>query len=228
VNKKAALILVILTVTLLLLVYGCTTSGNKSDNASTTQGHTSLNTSTGVKSIYDGTYSGTFTYAHPVDNTAEFKDLKWVNESFNVTIALKTLFISDGNAHLDITNISCTEPSFGSGVPTSALHESGDSTAYLPVDPTSTPANPNTSAFLIHFTNGNIIAGIAGKVYISPDGKTISNSSGSNGTSLEGYVPWTTMGPSGFSHLPSGPFSLASWGKWGCYAVSWNLTKVSP
>lgn len=225
--KNVSLAFGILIVMLLLAVSGCITSGNNSDNSSTIQGIASQNTSTGVKSIYDGTYTGTFIYAHPVDNTAEFKDLKWVNKSFSVTITLKTLYISEGNAHLDITNVSCTEPSFGSGVPTSALHESGDSQAYLPVDPASTSANPNTTAFVIKFANGNIGAGIAGKVYISPDGKTISNSSGSNGTSLEGYVPWTTMGPSGFSHLPSGPFSLASWGKWGWYPVSWNLTKVS-
>jgi len=193
-----------------LIARGVTTPGTPTDK---------------IKSIYDGTYTGTFYYQYPADPHVAYKDLRWIRASFTLTITLETIDINNNNGqvYLVITNIDGSGPSFGTGIPANTS-EPGGSRANLPIDPSTMLMKSTTYGFKVCFTNCDLLfVGLTdGDLFVSSDGRTLSNSPSSTGTAVKSGPWYPTPWP------PSGPFSLENFGAAGARSESWSLTKVSP
>ena len=82
-----------------LLPLGCTNAPVKNSTAVTAAS----------SSIYDGTYSGTFTCAYRTD-----ADAPWVTvTAFTLTVTLKTDAVSNGLDYMWVSHVSCSDPVYG-------------------------------------------------------------------------------------------------------------------
>ncbi|MDD5038971.1 MAG: hypothetical protein PHN78_06610 [Dehalococcoidales bacterium] len=176
ISSRSIYSFVLILVLGIIMLSGCTPSMPGTTTPTTTA-------SPADTTVYDGIYTGKFVYSHPVDDSVrDAKDLIWVEDSFTLTLQFMTNSIfENGVVVLDIIDISCSEPSFGEGIPTQNPNKPYQSVAYLPLN-TSTPIVDTRFAIRTYFTNGAIeINTEAGDseddidLSVSSDGRTLSN-----------------------------------------------------
>jgi hypothetical protein len=152
--------------------------------------------------VYDGTYSGTFTYVY---REGRWSDLKhnWsepITAELNITITLKNTNSYADWVECKITNVICSDPAFGTG--TAGVTPALETYVCLPADP-SKGAILASGAFPcinIYFPNGAKLITRPGGLHglsVSPDGITLYSSGvrDDDGT-------WTTH------YATSGPLAL--------------------
>ncbi len=218
--KNRALLIIVLIISLtVMMLSGCT--------ASTPTTTTAANKTTASTTIYDGTYAGKFYYKHPANDSVEYKNIEWIEDSFTLTLTFKTRNITDNKVViLDITKISCSDPRFGDGVPTN-FNEVYHSVAYLPLNPSTQLVNNSAYGITVYFTNGELNISNSGvhngDLIVSSDGITLSNSPASIGTEANRIQsrPWNALNSYNENLL------FNSWPKWGWYAVNYVLTQIS-
>ena len=141
------------------------------------------------ESIYDGTYKGTFNYKYA--DFASVKETNWIHDSFDLEMTLKTDIIvpeitvegttMGGLINLDITNVWCSDPGFGTGS-TGVVPVKSDylmSIATLPLNPAKPHPEMSPYGIIINFPNGaDLVAPLfgEGEILVSSDGKVLSNS----------------------------------------------------
>ncbi len=173
-------------------------------------------------SIYEGTYTGTFAYEYRetwtdmTTVTMGRKNGPWIAANLTLTLTLETEGTYGGTDSLDITNVSVSDPSFGTGLAGIVPNRNGTGVR-LRAD----PMKPSLSqdGFMITFPNGAYINTNygAGGVLMSFDGKTLSNGLAPS----QPDVTWEAI------KTPSGHFR--GWGADPVYEVnfkSWSLTKI--
>lgn len=136
-------------------------------------------------SIYDGTYTGVFTYEYQEEKYEDGKLVQspWAAKSLTLTVTFKLVnemdYYGRKTAILQIANVYVNDPAFGTGLSGIDL-PLGSGAAYLPTDPPTTSSNPSTNAMfiVIHFPNRAEFAtpALAGALSVSANGKTLSNS----------------------------------------------------
>jgi hypothetical protein len=178
--------LILISGSAVIMLAGCV-AGIATSTATTTATAAKTTASSTTTTNYDGTYTGKFYYRHPLNDSVEFKNIEWIEDSFTLTLTLKTNSIYDNKiVILDITNISCSEPRLGNGIPTQNPNKPYQSVAYLPNELYTQLVNKGFYYIRVNFTNGDLeIAAQAehdGDLIVSSDGMTLSNSPSSIGT----------------------------------------------
>ncbi len=167
-------------------------------------------------SVYDGTYTGTFTYEYQEekpDAEGRFVWGPWIAARFTLTVTLRSLapdvvFRQAGatSVALPITHVVVSDPDFGAGA--SGIAPLFGSAATLPLDLPTTPLNPSLAGMgmVILFPNGATLLteNRAGALSVGFDGRTLSNSldPGIQGRTWIADTPQGPVGPpnpSGFS-----------------------------
>jgi hypothetical protein len=214
--------LIIITCLTTSLLAGCAASANPA-SALTTTGKTTASQTTTIK--YNGTYTGTFYYKHPADDSVEYKNIKWVEDSFTLTVTLKAdSVMNNKTVILGISDISCSEPSFGAGIATQNLNKTYQSAAYLPFGPSTQVTDGGFYHMQVYFANGDLemgaMAGHEGDLIVSSEGNILSNSPDVVGSEQIRNRPWWFQGNSNWH--------FSSWPRWGWYPTTWTLTKSAP
>jgi hypothetical protein len=210
-----------------LLAMGCANAPVKNSTPMTTA----------VSSIYDGTYSGTFTCAYRTDANSP-----WVTViAFTLTVTLKTDAVSNGTDYMWVSHVSCSDPVYGAaagvdmtdGFLSVASPENigilGDKAysvpnygyAWLPVK---TPASVETNvAFMINFPNGTGIDQAGGPFIVTAGGTAISGDSSPLSKVGRNFASWISLK----TLLPSAiPHSVITGPDFQWIGLSWNLTRI--
>jgi hypothetical protein len=231
--------LVVLVFLVATLMTGCTGGDRTTSPTPTTLTPTPIPSTTTTKkvdvrlhSIYDGTYSGMFNYEYKErrDLDENWSDEKgvWIPAAFMLTLTFKTTEVTAEYVSLEITNVICSDQNFGTGLSGVTPLTGGDTWAYLPANPPTTPMNPSKPymGITIKFPNFALLqaptltrSGDAspGFFSVSSDGRVLSNSLA---PAIQDWT-WLASTPSGIFLNPSG------WGHYLHRYKSWTLTKVS-
>jgi hypothetical protein len=180
------------------------------------------------KSIYDGTYTGIFTYEYQEwkpDEKGVLVEGPWITDGFTLTVTLQSLapdaaFRESGatGVGLPITHVWVSDPAFGTGL--TGIAPLFGSAATLPLDPPTTPSNPSQGGMgiAVLFPNGAslLTTNYPGALYVSSEGRTLSNSldPGIQDNTWNASTPQGPVGPEN----PSGFYRNYKY-------KSWNLTK---
>ncbi len=190
-------------------------------------GITAPDTSTGeLKSIYDGTYRGTFTYEYRKGQLADrYIWSEPITADLILTLTFKTVCMQFDYVMVEITNVISSDPAFGTGL----AGVTPSSTIVLPADPSTTS---ESMGILIIFPNNAEISTNFGALSVSSDGRTLSNSSvrNENGTWVAYYADYGPLAMPGIYPVVGHRLYERDTGLY--YIVdefkSWSLTKVSP
>ncbi|MGP8080936.1 MAG: hypothetical protein ACLPVI_10580 [Dehalococcoidales bacterium] len=210
-----------------LLPLGCTNAPVKNSAAVTTA----------VSSIYDGTYSGTFTCAYRTDANSP-----WVTvTAFTLTVTFKTDAVSNGVDYMWVSHVSCSDPVYGAvaGVDmtdgflsVASLVNIGNlgNTVYSVPDygyawlPLKTPASVSTSvAFMINFPNGTGIDQAGGPFIVTTGGTSISGDSPPPAADSLNFASWISVKALLPSAIPRGAITGPDF-KW--MGLAWSLTRI--
>jgi len=138
--------------------------------------------------------------------------------SFRLTLTFKHIATVDGMTSLEITEVTCSDASFGTGL--AGITPSFGSVAVMPAEPPTTPMKPSQDGMgvAILFPNGAslLTENRAGALHVSSDGRTLSNSL-DPGIQDKTWVAVTTQGPL-YSGDPSGVYRTYKF-------KSWSLTR---
>ena len=139
-------------------------------------------------SIYDGTYKGTFNYEYA--NFVRGEEIIWIPGSFDLEMTLKTYMILPemtvndmrvgGIVNLDVINVWCSDPGFGTGSTGVVPLELNDlrSVASLPLYPTKPLSEMNIFGIFFTLPNGASLAAPSiggGMMQVSSDGRVLSS-----------------------------------------------------
>lgn len=138
------------------------------------------------KSIYTGTYTGTFNYEYQENKyvNGELEKGPWIPASFTLTITLEGESAFNGRAYPYITYVKCSDPVFGAtdGVKPVASLSSVEFLANPPKTPEVRLSDHN-EAIIVKFPNTDYIeipanagGSLSGRFLISSDGKEMYSS----------------------------------------------------
>lgn len=126
------------------------------------------------KSIYEGTYSGTFNYEYHVIRDNDIGP--WISDSFELTITLKDVNTIGGRQYMAVTYAKCSDPNFdavGGVTPSGTL----SSAEFQANPPSGERLSDQNEAIIVRFPNtayieipANAGGGYAGKFLISSNG----------------------------------------------------------
>jgi hypothetical protein len=171
------------------------------------------------KSMYDGTYSGTFNYEYRVIRGNGIGP--WIPGSFDLTITLKDINAIGGRQYMAVTYAKCSDPDFGAvgGVTPSGTLSSVEFQAN---PPSGERLNDQNEAIIVRFPNtayieipANAGGGYAGKFLISSSGLRYSADYPD-----EAWYAQTGQKPFKGYTAPGEEYYEVQYG-------SWSLTKIS-
>lgn len=130
-------------------------------------------------SPYDGTYTGTFKYEYPSYSGLWGTDVSMVQDSFTLSITLKTRMVTSDTIYLYVTNVVSSNPDFGTGSngfapkhwERSTSEGEGYAYAELPTEFPSTRIDGMPRYIYIGFPNGKFLE--TSDVYVNLDPNTL-------------------------------------------------------
>jgi hypothetical protein len=183
---------------------------------SNTQVTTKSSTSTGeLKSIYDGTYIGTFNYMYKLPDYSNPATV-WttINDSFTLSITLKTRVTDPDIIYLNVTNVVSSEPGFGTGSDGIVPHPYSQVILPTKLPSTMQAASGLPDEIYIKFSNGTFLK--MDYVYVNSDASTLT------------YYPEMSQSPQKWSSNVSLNTASNSTVNYTWDALGWSLKKVSP
>jgi hypothetical protein len=227
-NRKAVKKYILCAAVLIsLLAPGCANAPVKNSTPVTTA----------VSSLYDGTYSGTFTCAYRTDTNSP-----WITiTAFTLTMTLKTDAVAHGLDYMWVSHVSCSDPVYGAaagvdmtdGFLSVASPENigilGDQAysvpdygyAWLPVK---TPASIGTNvAFMINFPNGTGVDQAGGPFIVNAGGTAISGDSSLLSKDGRNFASWISVKALLPSAIPRNAITGPDF-QW--IGLGWNLARI--